>query len=148
MSEENLCVKCEKRPVLVKKRNLCRLCYQRERKKNGPFINPTSHNYAHPQYRENQKISREMAFVKNFFNHSDWIYSPATFKFNGLKYTPDFYDSHRNTFIEVAGSRQAYHQNKNKYASFRKYFPKLNFEIRQPDGSLLNESNDNKLWQQ
>jgi len=108
MSEENLCVKCEKRPVLVKKRNLCRLCYQRERKKNGPFINPTSHNYAHPQYRENQKISREMAFVKNFFNHSDWIYSPATFKFNGLKYTPDFYDSHRNTFIEVAGSRQAY----------------------------------------
>lgn len=52
-------------------------------------------------------------------------------------YSPDFYDGNRNVFIEVIGSRQAYDQNKEKYDLMKKIFPKIKFEIRTPDGALL-----------
>ena len=58
-----------------------------------------------------------------------------------MKYSPDFYDCERGVFIEVAGSRQRYHQAKDKYDSFQKYFPSINFEIRKIDGTILDETN-------
>ena len=89
---------------------------------------------------------REVEFIKNFFSHSDWIHQPAQFRFDGTSYQPDFYDGYRNVFIEVAGTRQAYQQGKEKYDKFRKHYPKIKFEIRLPDGSLLNEESRNKGW--
>jgi len=41
-----------------------------------------------------------------------------------------FYDGERNIFIEVSGSRQAYHANKDKYRLFRELFPLISLEIR------------------
>ena len=59
---------------------------------------------------------------------------------DGEKYSPDFYDGEMNVFIEVVGTRQAYSENKDKYNLLRKYYPKINFEIRLSDGSLLDET--------
>jgi len=70
------------------------------------------------------------------------------FRFNGLKYSPDFYDGEKNVFIEVAGSRQAYHANKDKYELFRKHFSKLTPELTKSDGGLLDEKGFQKEWQQ
>lgn len=80
---------------------------------------------------------REKQFVENFFDHDNWSYEPITFRFDGIKYRPDFYDKKRNVYIEVAGTRQAYNANKAKYILFRKSFPDLTLEIRKPSGELL-----------
>jgi len=143
--EKNLCIECNKRPVYIKKRGLCPLCYGRLRKKNKSLINPEKHKYCKPT-EEKMVHEREMEFVRNFFIHNNWIYQPANFKFNGQSYAPDFYDIETNMFIEVAGTRQAYHKNKEKYKTFREYYPKINFEIRLPDGSLFDEDSYHKGW--
>jgi hypothetical protein len=52
-------------------------------------------------------------------------------------YTPDFYDGERNVFIEVAGTRQAYHENKGKYQMMKKTYSRIILEIRQVSGSLI-----------
>lgn len=62
-----------------------------------------------------------------------------------FKYEPDFYDCDRNVFIEVAGTRQAFEANREKYHEFIKAFPQLNFEIRRTDGSLINLTDKNKF---
>lgn len=91
--------------------------------------------------------TNEIKFVKCFFKHNNWFYQPATFKLNGRSYTPDFYDAERNVFIEVSGTKQAYHANKEKYKLMRKWFPKINFEIRRSDGQEIDE--DSRIdWQQ
>ncbi|MCJ7482641.1 MAG: hypothetical protein MUO31_06720 [Thermodesulfovibrionales bacterium] len=89
----------------------------------------------------------EIEFIRSYFTHSNWIYHPANFKVNGSKYMPDFYDGERNVFIEVAGTRQAYYNNRAKYITFAATFPKLQFEIRYPDGVLLplNETYKEKI---
>jgi hypothetical protein len=86
----------------------------------------------------------ELEFIKNYFNHKNWIPQPANFYLDGLKYTPDFYDAERNVFVEVSRTRQAYGQNKHKYQLFRELFPQLNFEIRKPSGELLDETTRQK----
>ena len=87
------------------------------------------------------KHFREVEFIKNFFDHDDFIHQPCHFRLNNIGYSPDFYDGKRNIFIEVAGTRQAYHINKEKYELFKQIFPKLQFEIRKTDGSLLDINN-------
>jgi len=82
----------------------------------------------------------EIVFIKNFFDHKNWISQPAVFRMDNIKYIPDFYDGNRNVFIEVAGTRQAYHYNKAKYALFRKTYPLISFEIRFPSGEILDET--------
>ena len=127
MSEET-CIECKERPVDVKKRGLCYACYQRLRKGTGltPIYVAIANN-------------REFHFVKSYFTHNNWTHTPAVFYLGKTKYTPDFYDGERNVFIEVSGSRQAYHQNKAKYELFKKTFPKIKLEIRTPDGELLSK---------
>lgn len=82
------------------------------------------------------KHQNEITFIRNFFHHDNWLYESVIFRLNREKYTPDFYDGERNVFIEVAGTRQAYHSNKEKYKLLIKIFPKIKFEIRKPDGSF------------
>lgn len=141
------CMSCKKRPVEIKKRNLCLPCYYRSQrliafrdveKEVGKVrcdITLTKH--------ENRG---EINFVKNYFTHKNWAFHPATFHMGDEKYSPDFYDGERNCFIEVSGTRQAYHLNKSKYQLFRKYFPQINFEIRQSDGSLVDETEGRLQW--
>jgi len=142
--EIEMCIKCKKLPVHIKKRGLCRKCYSAERKKNGPFLKGVKgHSYTGAS-KKGHKINREFEFIKNYFNHNNWAYQPCLFRMGSEKYTPDFYDGERNVFIEVAGTRQAYSQNKEKYAMFNKTYPKIMLEIRSPTGELLSEMKN--MW--
>ena len=140
LPDYGLCSYCGVHPITQKKRQLCKICYKKLRK-GDPDISKNSSPFRESPY------SREMDFVRNFFNHSNWQHQPASFRLNGVNYNPDFYDGERNTFIEVSGSRQAYHENKDKYAKFRKLFPKIAFEIRRSDGVLLDENESRLDWQ-
>ena len=140
-----ICINCKQRPVHIKKRGLCAACYQRYHKSAGRLIT-AEHNYS-GIYAKGIDNNREIYFIKTFFTHNNWTHRPALFHLGSDKYTPDFYDGERNVFIEVSGSRQAYHQNKAKYELFRTIFPKIKLEIRTPDGKLLCETdNGRKEW--
>ena len=135
---KKLCIACHERSIHNKKRQLCLRCYGRL--KYQGFLEDKCHNNPHH--------TAEIEFIKNYFDHSNWIYQPALFRLDEEKYSPDFYDGERSMFIEVAGTRQAYHQNKEKYKLLKQLFPKLGFEIRKPSGELLNEDSWHKEWEQ
>lgn len=162
-----LCNKCHLRPITHVEEKLCKQCYKKAdtnpRKDMGICIRCTIRPVSHlkrrlcaPCYRYlyqnndldslNAVTGHELEFTNNFFSHINWIHQPATFKFSGVYYTPDFYDNERNVFIEVVGSRQAYHANKHKYTLFRKSFPHIIFEIRKPNGEILNEKKIRLDW--
>ena len=61
--------------------------------------------------------------------------SSRLFRFNGECYTPDFFEAATNTYIEVTGTRQAYHANKAKYHRFRNAYPAFTLKIVKPDGT-------------
>ena len=136
------CIICKKRPVIYKTRGLCLNCYQKEWR-HGNIKRRDTLTVA---VIEKQKSIAGLNFVRNFFSHKNWFYEAIIFKFNGTHYTPDFYDAERNVFIEIAGTRQDYHANKEKYDLFRQTFPSINFEIRQSNGSLLDETEGRKQW--
>ncbi len=141
------CMSCKTRPVEIRKRHLCISCYQRDQRliafrgveaevgKVKCDITLSKHEY-----------QNEIYFIKNYFTHKNWMFHPATFHMGIEKYGPDFYDGERNVFIEVVGTRQAYHLNKTKYELFRRTYPLIKFEIRQSDGSLLDETEGRKQW--
>lgn len=66
------------------------------------------------------------------------IAQPATFILPHpyLTYRPDFYCVEENCFYEVAGTRQAYSQGKDKYAAFKAQYPRVKFKIVKPDASI------------
>lgn len=142
-----LCTACGASPVLIKKRGLCVKCYNKHRKENPDMFKPLMVSIPRHDKNDNSPLvsgrgfylhERELDFIRNYFKHSDWVAKPVMFNLsNDIKYTPDFYDSVTNTFIEVAGTRQAYHINKNKYELLKSKFPQIKFEIRKSDGSLL-----------
>ena len=137
-TEDQLCIRCKKRLIYIKKRALCRRCYQKEHAQgNIPSPSGGLKETRGTKIRENEG---EVQFIKNFFQHNNWTFNPAVFRLNGEKYNPDFYDGERNVFIEVSRTRQAYYQNKPKYDLMRQLYPKINFEIRRPDGELLDET--------
>jgi hypothetical protein len=90
--------------------------------------------------------ANEIEFVENFFQHTDWVHHPCSFRLSNMSYTPDFYDKRRNVFIEVSGTRQAYHQNKLKYQLLTQEFPAINFEIRKVNGLLLRTDRKQISW--
>ena len=138
-----LCIECKERPIVNKKRQLCRRCYHKLRNEVGPFLKSEDYYSTIPLKPRSEKSHqnfREIEFIKNYFTHNNFIYSPAVFKLKGTTYTPDFYDAKTNTFIEVSGTRQAYSANKDKYQKFRDLYPKLNYEIRNSDGEIIDES--------
>jgi len=149
-----LCSECNERQVQIDKWGVCLLCYGKlyragkiprksftARNPSNLFVEPTSRIAISRHERDG-----EIEFIRNYFHHKNWISHPATFHFDGSKYSPDFYDAERNVFIEVSATRQAYHSNKEKYDLFRQYYPFLNFEIRKPTGELLNEDSRDKNW--
>ena len=60
------CSVCHKGEIFNVKRGLCRSCYTRMCNHGELTVMPGEY----PQY-------REMEFVKNFFNHKNWISQPA-----------------------------------------------------------------------
>lgn len=140
-----ICSKCNnEKEIYNKKRNLCAKCYRiwyasQPAKNNGNNVGKETPINA-------DIIENEMKFIINFFKHTNWTRYPATFRISDDNYTPDFYDGERNAFIEVAGTRQAYHANKHKYEKFRRIYPKILFEIRKVNGSLLDEETDTIDW--
>lgn len=128
-----LCVRCKQKPVHIKKRSLCSNCYQLERRKT-------------PQGRYLVRHQGEVDFVRNYFNHKNWIYQPAIFRLSDSSYTPDFYDIATGFFIEVVGTRQAYEANKEKYIEFVESFPSIKFEIRRVNGELIDINQKRQDW--
>ena len=59
----------------------------------------------------------------------DWVYHPKRFKVKDTHYEPDFFLPNENLYIEVIGTRQAFHQNKNKILKFKKLYPHIRFII-------------------
>lgn len=59
-----------------------------------------------------------------------WVYAPHCFRLNKTTYTPDFYLPEENLYIEIVGSRQAFHSNKKKIIKFKKLYPHIKFEIK------------------
>lgn len=92
------------------------------------------------------RYQSEKDFIVNFFDHNDWTYEPRKFKLNGTTYTPDFYDIPRDTYIEVAASRQAFEANKHKYNEFVSAYPDINFEIRKHTGHLVQWTGNRVVW--
>jgi len=143
---DNLCRECHKEEVLIKKHQLCATCYGRLYRA-GKLKSVKSKIGLPPNKKELHQITivkqereGEFLFVRNFFNHDNWLHQPALFHFDGKSYRPDFYDVERNMWIEVSRTRQAYFANKEKYQLFREHYPLLNFEIRTPTGEILDET--------
>jgi hypothetical protein len=65
----------------------------------------------------------------------EFVYQPATFHFNGISYTPDFYVPKDQTFYEVIGTRQAYSLTRQKINLLEKVYPFLKICIVNPDGT-------------
>ncbi len=132
----DLCIECKKEPVYIKKRQLCKSCYGRLQR-SGKDLSPVG---TASITKAKWHVKREIEFIKNYFNHNNWVHHPAFFHLGDEGYAPDFYDGETNTFIEVSGTRQAHSLNQYKYDLFRKLYPKIKFEIRLVSGELLDET--------
>lgn len=141
---KNMCGECKVSTVAIAKYGLCMKCYQKAYRA-GKKPDATTKDCSRTIISESH--AREIQFIKNFFDHPQWIHHPAIFKIGFVSYSPDFYDAKRNVFIEVAGTRQAYHQNKQKLIEFKKHYPLINFEIRQTSGETINPLDEaRKSW--
>jgi len=82
---------------------------------------------------------REQSFAEylrlqgtNFIYPAPLLRISGKIKYNkGIRYKPDFYLPDTNEYIEVVGSRQAYHSNKKKITQFQQFF---DIHYRRPDG--------------
>lgn len=83
-------------------------------------------------------VASEFAF-KTIAERSGMLlrHLPGTrlFQLNGTSYTPDFHDPQTDTYYEVVGTRQAYHQIKRKIRLFIDAYPSVRFKVVRPDGS-------------
>jgi hypothetical protein len=145
-----LCKTCKENQVVIKKWGLCKKCYQRAYLKGElGFRRHNKLDMTEEKVKPEKPVgtagigrysNHELDFIRNYFNHSDWLYESVIFRFSNFTYTPDFLDCHRNVFIEVVGSRQALHQNKHKHEAMRQVFYTIPFEVRLPNGELLDEN--------
>jgi hypothetical protein len=137
------CIDCGSENIYNIKRQLCQKCYQKARKRSGGF---KPYLESDPSVRKHANRG-EVHFIKNFFNHTNWKYQPVVFYLSdGTKYTPDFYDAERNVFIEVASTRQAYHENHKKYELFKLEFSKILLEVRDPLGRMVEKLEYGEKW--
>ena len=84
---------------------------------------------------ERKMYPREKEFSKLLDKQGrKWIYEPKRFNLNNTTYCPDFYIPKEKLYIEVVGSRQAYHLNKKKIAKFRRLFPKIKLLVMEWKG--------------
>ena len=134
---ETMCIACKERPIYIEKRRLCNRCYYRWYNDEKKGTKPPLQRKPGDNYHQKIQYLTEIDFSRNFFDHKNWIYRPVNFRFNGDVYEPDFYDGERNVFIEVAGTRQAFYANRQKYHAFIKAYPKIKFEIRMMNGKEI-----------
>jgi predicted transcriptional regulator len=69
------------------------------------------------------------------FLHSNFVYHPPRFVLGDLSYQPDFYDLTTGEYIEVIGTKQAFHQNKHKYKELKRLVKGVCLLLKNPDGS-------------
>jgi len=126
------CLCCQKSVSKIKARGLCASCYTNERYKGNLENYPLAKNC----YRS----KNEAVFINNFFGKNNkWLFEPASFIINNSeRYVPDFYDIGRNVWIEVCASRTRLLFARRKYKLFLELYPNLKFEVRDPDGNLIN----------
>lgn len=134
-----MCKRCKKAPIKIIRSQLCMPCYRYVYNRS---TRTTGKNNSVLHYARLIRSRREVEFIKNFFTHKNWYYLPAIFRWKKWRYEPDFYDGARNVFIEVAGTRQAFSANREKYKAFVVGFPYLKFEVRQVDGTEIDIKND------
>jgi hypothetical protein len=143
MKKERALCKCGK-SVLA--RGMCKKCYGNAYRMGtfsdgNPYKKGTSRN-PNASWTQRMEHASEIMFIKNYFTHNDYVYQPAMFHLGKAgRYTPDFYDPQSGTFIEVVGTRQAYHVNKHKYAAFKARFPTICLEILNVNGEFCNGKN-------
>jgi len=74
--------------------------------------------------REQEFLDKIADKDKTYIHHPQWFYLS-----NNTKYMPDFYCKEDDEFIEIAGTRQAYHANKDKYELLQKEYLGIKFKI-------------------
>lgn len=148
LDEKILCVECKTNSAFYKKRQLCIQCYQRHYEcgeieplppmpKLKKLRRGNLSSYEIPDELTNQysyffDSKAEILFARL---NTHCIYHPCKFYLDkGKFYSPDFYNPHSNTFIEIIGSRQRYSQLKCNIEEFKKMFPKLKFSVLCGDG--------------
>jgi len=88
-----------------------------------------------PNFSRNTK--NEITFIKNYFDHENWIWHPINLQLRVGSYLPDFYDGKKGIFIEVVGPiPTAFRENIEKYVQFITCYPSLKLEFRTMDGQL------------
>lgn len=135
-----ICQKCGKEPIFVKKRGLGRKCYNAftaELRRAKVEVSSVEDDGGHMAF------EAHLQFAAGFFGTKPFLYRAAIFRLgNKRTHTPAFYDVARDTWIDVIRTRQAYHITKDRYAELRQRFPGLKFELRRPDGSLYGGKGD------
>ncbi len=134
---------CNK-PAKNKTMVLCLSCYQRALKTGMlPPLKRTKNLETKDIYIDNAysifdkriQHSSEITFAQK---HSFCLYQPASFNLGMTKYTPDFYDPRENIFYEIIGTRQRFHQLKDKLKLFKNMFPNIILKICCADGNDYN----------
>ena len=139
--KKELCGECHKGKVVAK--GLCSKCYQAQyRKQTQKLRGEMAPDAADLVFRIHPT---ELEFIKNYFTDQKWVFHPARFFIGDSWYAPDFYDATTGAFIEVVGSRQAYHENMEKYKAFKKEFPTLVLEFRNKTGEICRDENGDKV---
>ena len=78
---------------------------------------------------------RERLFAKLLTEQGrKWEYPAQRFQLKNTTYRPDFFLPDENLYIEVVGTRQAYHANKHKIAEMKETYPNIRFVVMNVDG--------------
>ena len=109
----------------------------------SPDCRPSKHSITHGQaetFHIDGMTPAEYAFMRIMADRGIRLTfigrNGKRFFLNGTHYRPDFQqDPH--TYIEVCGTRQAYHANKAKWALFRTHYPMLSLKVVRPDGTEI-----------
>ena len=64
-----------------------------------------------------------------------WQYPVQSFKLSTSSYKPDFFLPEEKLYVEIIGTRQAYHRNKGKIEEFKRVYPQIQLIVLSPDGS-------------
>ena len=67
----------------------------------------------------------------------EWVYPAKRFNLGKTTYRPDFFLPNEKLYIEVIGTRQAYHTNKDKIDKFKKLYPYIKFIIVDSNGKTF-----------
>jgi hypothetical protein len=85
-------------------------------------------------------VKSEKLFLEKYSDKNKTYVSCGSFKFkNGEQYTPDFYCTEDDQYIEVIGSPSQYRWNAYKYIKMEIEFPDINFIVINVSKTKLSE---------